>query len=487
MRIALLAAVVLVLAACGSAEGGGSSASSGYAASAVAAPLPPHPGPRYFYELDHVACPSAGSCVATGELIEPSDGLRGLLLVEQGRKWALTEPPLPRDLGTGPKRGIAMGAVSCPAAGACVAVGKAQAGEKTEPVVFTQHGNGWRETALPLPARVSVGGLGLVSCPSVGNCTAAGGYTDSARRQQGLFVTESKGKWGTPTTAGLPSNAGTVSEGEAPVITALACPSPGNCTAVGLYGDPSGSPQGWLLSEMNGTWGPGVEARLPENALHSEGSYLYPVIGLGSVTCTSVGNCTALGGYLDDRQNEDGLILTERDGRWSTGEESPVPPDAGPSPQEGNVTAPPLGSIACASAGSCGAVGTYRDKSGHDVPLLLSERAGKWTPSVVRLPADAGGPMEAGLEVVACPGMADCLAAGSYPTEAQTVRPLLVTGRNGHWGKAVGVALPAGADEHQGGYFTSIACSSAESCVAVGEYADKARDTAAMIVTIRRS
>lgn len=487
MRTVLLSAAVLVLASCGSVEGGRSKAVTGYTASAVAAPVPPNPGARYWYELDHVACPAAGSCVATGALFGRFNGLRGLLLVEQGGKWALTEPPLPRNLGTGAKRGIVMGSVSCPAVARCVAVGTAQSGGQSEPLVFSQQANGWRETALPLPAGVTVGGLRLVSCPSVGDCTAAGGYTDSAGRQQGLLVTESNGSWGRPITAGLPPNAGTVADGEAPVIEALACPSPGNCTAVGLYGDGSGSPQGWLLSEADGTWARGFEAKLPANAYHSEGSYLYPVIGLGSVSCTSTGNCTALGGYLDRGQNEDGLILSERGGRWAAGAESPVPPDAGPSPQEGNVPAPPLGSIACASAGNCGAVGMYRDKSGHDDPLLLAERAGKWTPSAVSLPADAGGPREAGLQVVACPAAAACLAAGSYPTKATTVRPLLVTGGNGHWGKAVGVDLPAGADEHQGGYFTSMSCSSAELCVAVGEYAGNAGDIPAMIVTISRS
>ncbi|HEU5476362.1 MAG TPA: hypothetical protein VFU64_00840 [Gaiellaceae bacterium] len=61
---------------------------------------------------------------------------------------------------------------------------------------LTQQAGAWRETALPLPAGVRVGSLRLVSCPSAGNCSAAGGYTDSAGHQQGLSVTESNGRWG---------------------------------------------------------------------------------------------------------------------------------------------------------------------------------------------------------------------------------------------------------------------------------------------------
>ena len=185
-------------------------------------------------------------------------------------------------------------------------------------------------------------------------------------------MTESNGRWGPPSTAGLPANAGTVDGGQAPEIDSLSCPSPGNCTAVGLYGDTMGSPQGWLLGEKQGVWGRGLEARLPANADYSEGSYLYPVFTLGWVSCTAVGDCTALGGYIDNHRNLDGLVLTEHNGRWSAGKQMPAPRDAGPSPQEGDLPESPIRALACASPGSCGAVGSYRDRSDYDRPLLLA-------------------------------------------------------------------------------------------------------------------
>ncbi|HET8752434.1 MAG TPA: hypothetical protein VFM43_07925 [Gaiellaceae bacterium] len=488
MRIVLPAAAILVLAACGSAgETAGPSVTPELAASAVAAPVPPKAGSRYLYELNHVACAAAGECVATGELTAPGSALRGVLLVEHGGKWALTEPPLPPDLGAGAKRGVVMGSVSCPAVGRCVAVGTAEAGGQSEPLVLTQQPSGWREAVLRLPAGANGDGLGLVSCPSAGNCTAAGNYIDSAGRQHGLLVTESGGRWGPPVTAGLPANAGTVAEGEAPEIDALSCASAGDCTAVGLYGDAFGSPQGWLLTETKGKWARGVEAQLPADADYSEGSYLYPVFTLGWVSCASAGNCTALGGYVDRRRNLDGLILTEHGGRWSTGEAAPVPSDAGPSPQEGDGPESPMRSLACGSSGSCGVVGLYRDRSDHDRPLLLAGHAGRWKTSVPSLPADAARPTTAGLETVACTASGACIAAGSYTTTSKTGRLFFVAEKGGRWGSAVGVALPPGADERLGGYFTSIACPAAGACVAVGEYYLAGGDTAAMIVTISRS
>ena len=46
--------------------------------------------------------------------------------------------------------------------------------------------------------------------------------------------------------------------------------------------------------------------------------------------------------------------------------------------------------------------------------------------------------------------------------------------------------LPADADERQGGYATAVSCPSADTCVAVGSYRDKAGATQGMIVTVRR-
>src|SRR5436305_7068324 len=126
--------------------------------------------------------------------------------------------------------------------------------------------------------------LGSVSCPSAGECSAVGTYTDSAGHSQGVLLTESAGTWATGVEATLPAGAGT---NPAVSLSSVSCAAAGNCGAVGSYVDRSGNSQGLLLTESAGTWATGVEATLPANA----GSN--PSVVLQSVSCAAAGNCSA--------------------------------------------------------------------------------------------------------------------------------------------------------------------------------------------------
>ena len=72
------------------------------------------------------------------------------------------------------------------------------------------------------------------------------------------------GPWGVGTEAVLPSNAATTSQNAS--INSVSCSSAGNCGAVGSYVDNSGHTEGLLLTETAGSWATGVEATLPANA-----------------------------------------------------------------------------------------------------------------------------------------------------------------------------------------------------------------------------
>ena len=170
-----------------------------------------------------------------------------------------------------------------------------------------------------------------------------------------------------------------------------------------------------LLTETSGTWAAGVEASLPANANNTSA-------GLGSVSCASAGNCTAVGYYEDSSGHQQGLLLSETSGTWATGVEASLPANAGTNPnatsylgvvrlggelrrrrplrrQLGPLTGAAverdvghvgdrrrgvaarkrrhepedagLDSVSCASAGNCTAVGGYTDSSGHEQGLLL--------------------------------------------------------------------------------------------------------------------
>ena len=442
--------------------------------------MPANAKGRYNLVLSDVACTSPGHCVATGSL-DSNTVSRGLLYAENGGAWSVSEPPLPESLGPG-NTSVTVSSVACPAVGHCVAVGYATSGSQLVPLVFTQRPRGWQETVPPLPAGIKGGTLDLVSCPSIDGCTAAGTY----------LLDETEGQW-TAAAASLPPNGSSSTNGATPTIQDLSCWAAGDCAAVGTYGDTHGSPQGWLLTETHGTWAQGVEAQLPANASTREGVYLYPVIGVGPVSCAPNGDCTAVGGYVDAQAHQLGMVLSEHAGRWGPAEQTPLPANAGPNPQQSNAPSSPLGSIACPSAGDCSAGGWYRDQQGNYRGLLLDEGEGSWSPSTLVLPS--GGQTVPGvsqpgisLDSLACPSAGNCLAVGLYNPRPGTDRPLLVAERGGGWSKGSEAPPPAGAGNKYTGNLSSVSCPSAASCVAVGGYTSTAGFpySRGLIVTIRR-
>jgi predicted RNase H-like HicB family nuclease len=482
MRVVLLVIAVLVLAGFGSAARGSGHRTPGV--TAVEAPLPASAKGRHNVALTDVACAAPGDCAATGYLLT-STVSRALLFVEKDGRWSVSEPPLPGTLRRG-KKSETVSSISCPAAGHCVAVGFAASGPQLEPLIFTQRTRGWQETVPPLPAGAKGGTLDLVSCPSIGNCTAAGTSIDSSGNDQGLLLDESNRGWGPPTTAGLPPNGSVTTPGQTAAIEGLSCWAPGNCAAVGLYGDTYGSPQGWLLVETDGVWAQGVEARLPANASTREGSYLYPVINLEPVSCAPNGDCTAVGGYGDRRSHPFGMILSEHAGHWGPAKQTALPANAGPNPQQGNAPDSPMGSIACPAAGTCSAVGWYLDHHRNSHGLLLRERAGRWSRSGLVFPPGASSAPGISLDSVACRSAGNCLAVGTY-NPAKALRPLLVTERNGRWSNGTEAPLPRGAGKDFNGILSSVSCPSAGTCVAVG-FTETAGflNKRGLIVTIRR-
>src|SRR5437588_605592 len=93
------------------------------------------------------------------------------------------------------------------------------------------------------------------------------------------------------------------------------------------------------------SWATGAEAILPATARSD------PDVGLNAVSCASAGNCTAVGSYSDTSGFRRGLVLTETAGTWATGVEASLPGNAASNPKVS------IGSVSCASAGNCSAVG----------------------------------------------------------------------------------------------------------------------------------
>ena len=398
------------------------SESSGTWGTGIEAALPANAAASPNVSLSSVSCASVGNCSAVGVYDDSSNEQQGLLLSESSGTWGTgVEAALPAYAGTPPL--VHLTSVSCASAGNCAAVGYYYSNADTtgpsyQGLLLSESSGTWDtgvKAGLPVNRRVEDGPdvtLSSVSCASAGNCAAIGRYLDSSSSEQGLLLSESSGTWGTGIEAALPAN-GEIADLDPGSVS---CASTGNCTAVGDYLDGSKGFEGLLLSESSGTWGTGIEATLPADAATDAGSSAY------SVSCSSVGNCSAVGDYSESSGYE-GLLLSESSGTWGTG--------VGAAPPANSSTNPDafLDSVSCGSVGNCAAVGNYVDSSNHEQGLLLGESLETWGPSLeAALPASAGANPDVNLSSVSCGSVGNCAAVGDYVDSSGTDQGLLLSG-----------------------------------------------------------
>jgi hypothetical protein len=367
---------------------------------------------------------------------------------------------------------VVLGAGSASAAERVLSGGHAMSGGHSGVPVASMSWGAGIEAVLPANAAEEVGHGGAaiesVSCPSTGNCSAVGWYTDSSGKTQGLLLTETAGRWATGVEAVLPANAAPSPAIPGAFVRFVSCASAGNCSAVGTYADSSDSQEGMLLTETDGSWSAGVEAVLPANAF-SSGEF----VQWGSLSCASAGDCAAVGEYRAVGHQFQALLLTKSNGSWSAGvDAAPASSDAW------------LNSVSCASAGNCTAVGASEDSSNVRQGLLLTETAGSWGPPVeADLPADNTN-LGAELTSVSCASPGNCSAVGLYDASNVPVgrdeselrgKGLLLTETAGSWATGVEAVLPAdaeGSDAVNETYPPAVSCPSAGNCSAVASYFD---------------
>jgi hypothetical protein len=320
------------------------------------------------------------------------------------------------------------------------------------------------------------GYLPALSCPSAGNCVAAGAYSDAAGKTQGLLLNEVAGVWKSPTSLKPPKNA---ASNPAVTVLAVSCGSRGNCDAVGSYQDQSGNARGLIANKVGGVWKGASESALPANAhATSQNAQLH------SVACASPGNCSAVGTYLDNATplpRTLGYVLSEVKGAWRGPLQVTLPAGANANPL---VT---LGQVACASPGDCSAVGSYIDANNVTHALIVSEAAGTWSPGVsLLLPGNASAYPTASLSAITCSRGASCTAIGSYEDSRGNYEGLAVTETNAKWGRAIEMRMPAsaGANPHVFFYgYGGVSCRTKGNCSAGGQYRDASGDYQGFLVS----
>jgi hypothetical protein len=366
--------------------------------------------------------------------------------------WQASQAPTPASTKTGH-----LVAVACESADKCTAVGSSG----RSALLVAGVGQTWTPVGVPVPASSADGSrLAAVACPSRSSCVATGDYT-VAGQQDGLLLSGEDSSW-TATRAPLPANAGSRPDVS---VQAVACPTTSHCLAVGQYS--TGKSDDALLLTGSGSSWTGTRAPLPADAAAS------PAAQLVSVACPSVTSCTAVGSYLDDRGNRQGMLVTLHGTSW-TATRSPLPSNA-------SVPGAKLSAVACVSTAKCTAAGSY---NGDSAGMLITGTGSSWNAAAVQLPSGAATDAKASFPGITC-SAAGCVAVGSYLDRAGSSRGLIVFG-NGSTPSATMAPLPSGAAVDQaspGARLTSVACVSATSCLAVGRYTDTAGDGQVLLLS----
>jgi len=315
-------------------------------------------------------------------------------------------------------------------------------------------------------------GLDGISCTSAGKCTAVGTYEDSSGNGQAMKATETRGTWRQATKVTAPSNAATNPDAS---LGGISCTSAAKCVAVGSYLDSSGNGQAMEATETRGTWRQATNVTAPSNAGTD------PNAVLKGISCTSAGNCAAVGTYADSSGNGQAMEATETRGTWGQAAVITAPSNAGTNPEA------LLYSISCISAGNCVGVGSYLDSSSHLQVMAAAQTSGTWGQATeVTAPSNAGSNPEAVLKGISCTSPRKCTAVGQYLDSSGNGQAMEATETRGAWEQATEVTAPSNAGTNPNAKLYAVSCTSARKCTAAGTYEDTSSHPQAMAATETR-
>jgi hypothetical protein len=417
--------------------------------------------------VSSVSCTSAGNCAAGGNYTGTKSWYEAFVANQTGGKWGKAEavPGLAK-LNAGAESFV--NSVSCASAGNCAGGGDFYIGNtgESQAYVVNEAGATWgKAEEVPGLANLNSGddaSISSISCRSAGNCSAIGFYYNSSADTLAFAVDETDGTWGkAEEIRGLTElSTATAADGDEPFV--VSCGSAGNCSAGGSYEDSSDNLQAFVVNETDGTWAEAKE--VPGSAklnVHGEAA-------VDSVSCASAGNCSAGGSYEDSSDNLQAFVVNETDGTW--GEAKEVPGSA-----KLNVGGEAfVNSVSCASVGSCSAGGSFINSSDQVEAFVVNESSGTWG-DAEEIPGSAAidnGTGSSYVSSVSCASAGNCSAGGYKGYGIEPVQSFVVNEAAGTWGKAEQVPGLAHLDTEGIDRVFSLSCGSVGNCSAGGIYWD---------------
>ncbi len=390
-------------------------------------------------------------------------------------------------LPTGGVSGLLLG-VSCTGSGFCVASGQYQkttTGTTLPMVITSNSGSTWAQAqALVLPksaASVPQAVAADVACTSSTSCEVVGRFRYAKYpTKNNAFIADL-----TPT-GWTQARTMALPANKATVTNAtlsqISCSSQGNCGALGTYIDNKNDLETAAFIETNGTWNRGVPITPPPNG----GALGHQNVQPFGISCPADGECVAVGKYKTPAGDIEAFRSTYGSGAWSKAVEVFLPGDAiSGSNQQGDFHA-----VSCTKdTTNCFAVGNYRTAvvAHSNAVYSLLETSGTWPAAGTEFkPAPAGVanppvPQDNGL---ACPDATDCVTVGFYSIAGGGVGGLSDAWSGGGWQPAAQIPNPGDAAVGSGQtVMKDVSRWGLWSCVAVGGYTNKAGHQQAMIAT----
>jgi hypothetical protein len=269
-------------------------------------------GATTYAGIGGVACTSAGNCVVGGT-DRKLGTLQPIVASEHDGTWArATAISVPAALGTDTS---GIDSLSCPSAGNCAAGGSYELVNvmtgvvSQEAFVVNESGGIWGQVQeVPGTAELNVpGGLAVVlavSCGAAGVCVAGGGYDSNRSTAPAFLAEQADGQWGDA--IDVPGLASLNSDGNARVES-VSCVAAGNCAAAGFYLTPRLISQLFVISQADGVWGNAFE--VPGLAALGAGRDAGRNI---SVSCPAAGHCALATDYTDHKGHIQLLVDSQR-------------------------------------------------------------------------------------------------------------------------------------------------------------------------------
>lgn len=365
-----------------------------------------------------------------------------------------------------------VGSVSCASVGNCSAGGGyTDSGGSNQQAFVVDQVNGTWHNAQEQPGTAALNqtfaGTSSISCFSVGNCSAVGAYANVGYNHFPFVADRVSGTW--HAAKEVPGTAALLGQNESAFADVVSCRTGGNCSAGGNYQDSQGSTQAFVANRVNGTWG--VAKEVPGTATLNAGGDA----GVQSLSCGSAGNCSMLGAYTDAAGHQQLFVANRVSGTWKPAIEIP-----GTATLNAGSHAEP-GALSCGAALNCSAVGTYRDASGVTRAFVANRINGAWHPAF-QAPGTAGlSAHEVRLMTLSCPSAGNCTAGGRYLDSSAHEQAFVISEVNGTWGNAKQVPGLAALNVDGLAEVDAVSCASAGNCTAGGNYRDNADHSQAFV------